>query len=214
VKSNVHITVRRDGQLVEHRLGHNIWTDPGREFLAQMLGYASLNPDVPIITNRITQLGFGIGSIKQHIPLIADAPPLSVSYQSGTDPNHTDGHSYDAAIPVEPLITTLERPVRLSGGELPYPGESGDRWLTSTDAYQTMTFVTPTTSTFIFTIYPASGDILYGSFIEVPISEIGLFYSSLSPTGIPYNRLVAYYPFDSILLTSATQLDVQWTVEF
>lgn len=126
MKPNVFIAVRKNGRVVEQRAGHNVWVKNGREYLARSITEASAEE------RGLKHIAFGIGGVKQILPYIADIPPMSVSYPAGYYPAVTNGHQYNHFIPVSPLIQTLERPVRISGGTNPYGSAApGDVWFTS-----------------------------------------------------------------------------------
>jgi len=122
---NVFITVRENGRVTARRSGHNTWVDQGREYLAQLVTLGSTEE------RGIKHIAFGIGGVKQGMPYIADAPPMSVAYPSGFPPATTNGHQYNHSFPINPLIETLERPVRISGNSQPYGFPPvGDIWFT------------------------------------------------------------------------------------
>jgi hypothetical protein len=122
---NVFIFLRERGRLVDYREGHNVWVDQGREYLAQSI------TDVSAEERGVKHIAFGIGGYKQRLPTIADAPPMSQAYPAGQDPNGTNGHQYRDDYPINPLIRTLERPVRISGNSQPYgSADPGDVWFT------------------------------------------------------------------------------------
>jgi hypothetical protein len=131
MNANVLILVREKGRLVDYREGHNVWVVQGREYLAKVITLASFDPDVPIDERGVKHIAFGIGGHKQSLPAIADSPPMSLAYPAGYDPHATNGHAYRADYPINPLIQTLERPVRISGSSQPYtPAPIGDIWFT------------------------------------------------------------------------------------
>lgn len=158
-------------------------------------------------------MGFGIGGNRQTIPS-AVAPPLSVSYPSGSDPNATTGDEYKREFPSDPLITSLERPVRISGGSLAYPGDPADVWLVQDPNFVSYVPM-PGVMSFHGVVNAAAGDMLYGPFTEMPLSEVGLFLSD-SNVNNAFNagKLVAYYSFDTILLNPNTKMELVWTVSF
>jgi hypothetical protein len=219
MNANVFIDVRRSGVLVDHREGHNIWVDVGCTYLSNLVSYTSYDPEVAADDRRIHSMQFGIGSEKQSMPEIADASPLSDSYPVANDPNITDGHSYKRDYIIHPPVTTLERPVRVSGGIAAYPGEEGDLWYFSgsTPPNFVTVGVEAGEATFRSTIDTDAGHIIYSAFTEVPISEVGLFLSGLdenAPYPVDPTYLVAYWSFSSILLVPGMLLDVTWKVGF
>lgn len=201
VKQNLNLTLRERGKIVARREGHNIWTNVGREYLARLIAYQSLNPDVPEAPpgeNRIKYMGIGIGGTRQVAPAVANSSPISPPYV-GTN-TQTD---------LDPTVTTIERPVRISGSDTAYPGIAGDLWLGQIQA--PATHDTPTQVTFkrVFT----QTEVSYGSFLSVPLSEIGLFIGSADPE-LYQNTFVAYDTFDTLSKTVAFELEVDWTIRF
>lgn len=171
----------------EHR-GSNIWVNNGRSYLRDLISYASFSPLTTFEDRRIRYLGFGIGGDRQVQPAIANNPPMSADYP-GTN-LQTD---------IFPTTEFIERPVQITAGvwlkELPiptYPRQGAVRWVqqfTETD----------------FT--------LAGTYLVVPISEVGLFLSDANPA-VNNSALVAYDTFDSIALTANMRLKASWTVDF
>jgi hypothetical protein len=197
-KSNLHLTVRERGKIVARRAGHNIWLDLGREYLASLLAYRSMNPLAPERDDRIRYMGLGIGGTRQVALGVANAPPLAGAYPGSNLQNDTT-----------PSVTRLERPVRISGSGDPYPGRAGDAWLAEVQA--PAGHVVPTQVTFkrLFTQL----DVSYPPFLSVPLSEIGLL-TSAADAGSFANTLVAYDTFDTLSKTDAFELEVDWTVRF
>ena len=104
VRNNLRITARERGKIAARREGHNIWLDLGREYLASLIALASYSPDTPERNDRVKYMGFGIGGTRQVAPGVANTAPLVVAYPGTNAQTDTD-----------PLVTTLERPVRVSG---------------------------------------------------------------------------------------------------
>lgn len=167
----------------------------------------------PLETRRIKYMGFGIGGVKQSSSTVF-AAPLNTSYPPGSDPAATTGSEYNSEYPLAPLITSLERPVRISGGSTPYPGDPGDVWLVQAPQFSSYVLGTDTLL-FVGKVDAAGGEILYGPFSGMPLSEVGLFLSDASLAS-PYNagKLVAYHSFGTISLTPGIQLELIWTVSF
>lgn len=214
MKDNVLIKIFERGKLIGTRSGHNIWLDHGRAYLASMIGYATLGPDVPEVNDRIRYMELGIGGNKQALLPMANSPPLSVSYQVGADPNATSGNEYNTAYPIYPPITTLERPVRITGGVAPYPGVPSDNWLIDTpNLFFTHTALSELTVHAI--VDGSAGHIVYSSFLQMPLCEAGLVLDEVGAgMHIPYSPVAAYYTFDTILLTPTVKLEFIWTVRF
>jgi hypothetical protein len=131
MKPNVFIFVREKGRLVHYHEGHNVWVDQGREYLTKLITFSSFDPDVPAEPYRaVKHIAFGIGGV--YSSGVADLPPMSLAYPAGYDQHATDGHQYNIYFPVQPLIETLERPIRISGNSQPYnfPPTPTDVWFT------------------------------------------------------------------------------------
>jgi hypothetical protein len=199
VKQNIKLLMRERGKIVARREGHNIWTNVGSEFLAELVALASYTPsDTPFRDDRIKYMGLGIGGSAQKALDTANNPPISPPY-TGTN---SQGDS-------DPAVTTLERPVRVTGSEVAYPGQSGDAWLGLIGTADPNTVPTQVTFRRTFT----SIEINYGSLVSVPLSEIGLFTSIADPENYQ-NLVVAYHTFDTLMKTSAFSLEVIWTIRF
>lgn len=311
--ANVHINLLKDGEIVDTRVGHNVWVDVGREYLARMISYDSPNlstiegsvnlvagfpvfnnetfviryghiagvvetevnvgtpansaallatinsqlagivatlggsngivftsttpvtlelvwgsalsllgvvpqrvaptgmTTTPLENRRICYMGFGIGSILQTTP-IAFAAPYSTDYPAGSDPNTTSGNEYDKEFPTNPPVTSLERPVRITGGTAAYPGDPGDVWLVETPKFANFE-VTNGVMKFHAIVDATAGDMVYGPYTEVPLSEVGLFLSGADVNdAFNENELVAYYSFGTILLSAGFILELVWTI--
>jgi hypothetical protein len=209
VKSNLRLTLRERGKIRARRQGHNIWVNLGREWLATLIDYTALPspPTVlPVTTEedrRVRYMGLGIGGNRQLNLAIANSAPMSTHYPGTNAQTDTD-----------PTVTLLERPVRLSsvGSPVPPPYSATDVWLGQVVAPAVHNTATSTTFTRLFT----TGEISYGPFLSVPLSEIGLFLHNNSPTyiNLPNNTFIAYDTFDTLLKTSAFALEVDWTIRF
>ncbi len=199
-RNEVRVEKRENGK-TEQRLGHNVWTGLGRAHLARLV--AEGGPD-----ERPQFLRLGVGG--RHSQPLSWVGELGDAYPPGRDPLGTDGHTYDTRFPVE--ISTLERPVRVSGGDSAYPGAAGDLWAT---AGKTLALDTDLLAlTYVFRLSGAQGDLSYAPFSFVPLTEIGL---ALADTDVeqPYEPLVAYFGFPAITVTPLTEeLTVEWRVRF
>lgn len=197
VKSNVFITARERGKIVERREGHNIFLDSGREWLSQLIAYLSFSPDTYENDARIRYMGFGIGGTRQIAPDFADTSPLTDYTPIGSF-TQTD---------TDPTLTTIERPVRVSGGS---GGSSpGDLWVGQVQAPATHDTVGSTTFRRLFT----SLEVSYSPYNSVPLSEVGLLLSDVDPN-FRNNIIVAYDTFDTLSKTSSVELEVVWTLRF
>lgn len=207
VRSNLIITARERGKIVARRVGHNIWLNLGREYLAQLICYQAYlpAPPQPVRNDRIMYMAVGIGGNRQLALSVANSDPLLTAYPGTNAQTDTD-----------PTITTLERPVRLTGGFAPYPGSGGDVWLGKVVAPPT--WVPATSATFDYTV--TQTQVSYDPFLTVPLSEVMLFTSNADPSQPPLASLsnqntgVAYDTFDTISKTDAFDLEISWTVRF
>lgn len=203
VRSNLSIVARDRGKIVARRDGHNIWLDLGREYLAQLIAYSSFGPLTTERDDRIRYMGVGIGGNRQVAPSVANASPLG----GGAPPNAYAGTN--SQNDTDPAVTVLERPVRISGSTVPYPGQAGDAWLAQVQAPAEHPTATQTTFRRVFT----STDVSYGIYLTVPLSEIALFTGAADP-GVYNNTAIAYDTFDTLSKTNAFELEVAWTIRF
>jgi hypothetical protein len=212
VRDNVHIDVYERGKRKTQRSGHNVWVEYGNQYLSEVIAYALMTPLTSVRDDRIQYMGFGIGGRSQSDPS-ADAAPFSTVYPAGSDPHASDGHAYRKDYPIYPPITTLERPVRFSGGSGGgYPSSPSEFWLVSDPSFYT-THLSPTSATFHAVLDGSAGDVLNGFFTYMPLSEVGLF-TSAADVHQPFNPLVAYFNFDTFQLTADTIVELVWEVRF
>lgn len=202
MRDNVTIKVYEHGELVEVRTGHNVWVDKGREYLASMVGYSSHDPDVPEATARVRYLGVGIGSAAQALQGMVTSPPISSSYPVPVAPNSTTGFDFVKEYPLNPEITTLERPVQISSGV----------WLVD-DPNLFFTHITPYELTVHAIVDGTAGDVVFGGLTQMPLSEAALFLNSASKSA-ELNEVVAYYSFGTIQFSSNVRLEFIWSVGF
>jgi len=199
VRSNLSLTLRERGKIVARREGHNIWLNTGRQYLAELLAYASFGPDTPQRNDRIKFMGLGIGGTRQLAAATADTYPLTDYVPVGAF-TQTD---------IDPMVTKIERPVRVSGatgGPAPL-----DAWLSRIGASPSWATIFEVTFSCAFT--PAQ--INYAIYNTVPLSEVGLFTSLADPKQ-PSNigAMVAYDTFDTLSKTLSVELEVLWTIKF
>lgn len=215
-RSNLCLTVRERGKLRSRRKGHNIWVNLGREFLAQLIGYASYTGPTgnPERDDRIRYIGLGIGGNRQLALGVANASPLG----GGSAPNHYAGTNTQNDTTAS--VSVMERPVRVSWAGLtptasPYDPVD-DIW-----AGQVAPVSHPTSGstkfTRLFTETELNGVSSY--YPTVPLSEVALFpgaYDVHLPSNAsnPTNTFVAYDTFDTISKTVGVTLQVDWTIEF
>lgn len=196
VKSNLELTMRERGKIVDRRVGHNIFLNLGREWLARLITYQTFGPDVPEEDQRVKYMGLGIGGTQQ---LISPVPsPVGTTYTGTNSQTDTDA-----------TVTTLERPVRISGSSTAYPGIAGDAWVGQVQAPAGHPIATQTVFRRVFT----QTEVSYAPFLSVPLSEVGLFLSGSDPENYQ-NTMIAYDTFDTISKTVAFELEVVWTIRF
>lgn len=201
---NVVIEHFQNGELVETRIKHNVWTEHGRVYLSRIC-----SDDGYFEQSRIKYMGFGIGG--KHAGTPAFGATMNSYYPAGSDPNATVGNKYDPQNYLGPFISSLERPVRVSGSTSPYSSALGtDVWLSGPVAvwYRDINSVS-----FKLSVDCTGGDYVYGAISMLPVSEAGLFLGS-ADVNEPFNAPVAYVSFDSMYLTAVSQYTVTWTVRF
>jgi len=213
MKNNVVIKHYKKRQLVEVRELHNIWTSVGHTYLAEMVSLTSLDPDVPIRSDRLKYFALGMGGTRGGVSV---DPTVAATYPAGSDPNATAGNEYNVAFPGYPPITTLELPVKRTGGATAYPGAPSDEWLFGpTEGVFTTRYEDDISLTLHAPIDTSGGDItgIWGPVHVVPITEAALL-TSAADVNTAYNEVLAYISFDSIYLDDDTQLEFVWTVRF
>lgn len=173
-------------KVYEHR-GNNIWVNNGATYLRDLITYSSFSPLTTTEDRRIRYFGFGIGGNRQTQPSIANSPPMSVDYP-GT--NLQDD--------VTLAVSQLERPVRVSG----------------TDWLQQLAIPDfPQIGSVHWSHQFSVADFNDGTYLSVPLSEIGLFLTDADPTADD-NELVAYDTFEAISKTDVMTIKVDWTVTY
>lgn len=214
--NNVFINVYENGELITQREGHNVWVDRGRQYLAEMVGYQEYTVPTPERSDRIRYMGLGIGGNRQTRLDLANAVPLVTAYPAGYDPLATTGNTYRKEYPINPLITSLERPIRITGGTNPYASAVGtDEWLIDDPQ-----LFTTHQSLYEVTLHGfvdcGAGEVIYGPWSEMPLSEMALFTSESGAVdkNTPYSLAVAYFSFDTILLNSKSYVEFIWRVRF
>ena len=199
VKSNLILTARDRGKIVARREGHNIWLNLGREYLASLLCYTSYGPDTPERDDRIKYMGLGIGGTRQLQPSIANSSPMTPAYAGSNLQTDTN-----------PAVTSLERPVRVSGASDSFPyANPANVWLGAVQV--PVSHPTATQSLFKRVFSPT--DVSYAPFLTVPLSEVALFSGSASPS-LYNNTAVAYDTFDTLSKTNAFSLEIDWSIRF
>lgn len=237
MKPNVRIVVRERGKIAAIREGHNTWTQHGSQYLSQLISLSSMDPDVGETAARIKYIGFGIGGVGQRQLSMVQSAPWSTVFAPGLDPETTTGNQYNSAQPFSPLVSTLERPVPITAvtGPTPaYPATLNWRTLAFDAAETRQPIGHPdvvvggvqqsdylyTTSYFAQFQQGVNGSYYYihepyvtGGFVQMPLSEAGLFLNTASLT-TAYEPVVAYITFDTVQITRDTDLSIEWDVRF
>jgi hypothetical protein len=196
VKSNLRITMRERGKIMARREGHNIWLELGNEYIAQLIAFQSFGPDTPVRNDRVKYMGLGIGGTKQIALPTANSAPISPPY---TGTNLQDD--------VTPIVTHIERPVRISGSTSAYPGLAGDQWVGQIQAPPDLS----TSGDVVFRRVFTEEEVSYGPFLIVPVSEVMLFTSSADPENYQ-NTGIAYDTIATLAKTSASAIEIEWTI--
>lgn len=191
-----------DGQVAEHHRSHNIITNTGRQFMAEVITAQSFAGASFVRHNNevVRYIGFGIGGSRQ-TNSSAGAPPLSSSYPGVNTQTDTDV-----------TVATVERPVQVTSAPL---------WMREVVTPGSFTGAPITGTRFITTF--SQTDINFGAFSSVPLSEIGLYKSgadSSLPNGTlgaypgSAGHLIAYDTFNPIEKTGLFSIQVRWEWRF
>lgn len=206
VKSNVRLVARERGKIIAVREAHNIFLDVGREWMTRLTSYATLpaagvapGVDDPAENYRLRYMGFGIGSTSQIFPSgLFTAAPLddygATFEQSGDDPE----------------VFRLETPVAIGATVDPAPN---DRiWLGQLATPPTYPAVGQVRYSRILT----AGEVTYGPFAMVPISEVALFTAAAAYNVMPVDAgaMVFYHSFTPMPKTNAADIEVLWTLRY
>lgn len=208
VSWNLDIILSDENGVVDRRRSrrtHNIVTNTGRQFLAEVITPSALGPGTFTRTDNscVRYIGFGIGGSRQTNPA-AIISPFSDAYPAGYGGTNTQTD-------IDVTVDTLERPVLASSGP--------DVWMKEISAPGT--FDTALETTFIATFTQLELNI--GAFTAVPLSEIGLYKSSADPSlpnggaGAypgPGGHLIAYDTFNDFQKSGSFNIQVRWTWRF
>ena len=197
---NIEIDVRERGKIVQRERTHNIVTNIGRQFLAEVI---VSDVPAPTITRHqdtvVRYCGWGIGGNRQVSPSISDNPPFSTDYPGVNTQTDTDL-----------TVSGLQRPVRVTAAPL---------WMREIAAPATF----PSATSVRFVTSFSETDLNYGGYTSVPLSEIGLFSSAADPS-LPNGAsgvypgagglILAYDTFNTINKTGLFSIEVRWEFRF
>lgn len=197
--TNIELDVRERGKIVRRERTHNIVTNIGRQFLAEVIVSDVAAPSITRHQNTVIRyIGFGIGGSRQNSS-IANNPPFSVDYPGSNTQTDTDL-----------TVTGLQRPVRVTAAPL---------WMREIVAPSTF----PTATSVRFTAIFSETDINYGGYASVPLSEIGLYTSAADPS-LPNGAsgaypgagglMAAYDTFNTIHKSGIFSIEVRWEFRF
>lgn len=188
-------------------------TQTGREWFARLIAIQVMGgspaADTPQRADRIRYMGLGMGSVDA--TAAAQAAVFLAAYPPGSDPQGTNGQSYQVEDPTGPLITALERPVRRTGTQDPYNAAPGtDVWL-----YGDLlpTFPDSQAVSFVVDVDATGGELIYGTFPTMPISEAALM-TDTGNVNTPFSEAVFYADFATIDLTTTSTVRFTWTIRF
>lgn len=215
LQSNVYLSLinPRTGQTVARRHSHNIFINYGRDWIAHLIGLASV--DTPFRSDRVKYVGVGIGGAQQTFASADIRDPAKHNHPGFPDVWPTGAGSGDPGqTHTDPAVTGLEWPVLVDVGEY-YKIISQDH-----------TF--PSTGVIRFTTVFGEAELSYGGVTNVPISEIGLFTQRIDSdlggqttppvvwSGQSYveKAMVAYNQFPSLPKTTGFVLQVDWELRF
>jgi hypothetical protein len=207
-----NVTIRHfvRGNLKEQVHAHNTMTAHGRTWLSKLVGYLNYAALLTETEDRVCGMMVGVGGV--HADPSSFLGDLGTAYPAGSDPNATDGKSYRHEYAIEPAIGTMERPARIAGGVLPYPGAPTDSWKVS-DFYTA--HKNGQNVTCCGAIDCTAGELVYAPFTSVPLTELGLFTSETQIlSNDPYNPIVAYVNFTPVVLTASSYVEIEWELNF
>lgn len=198
-------------KVVEERESHNIFVNYGRDWIAHLTALATTGPDTFEREDRIRYMAVGIGGQSQLI----DYTTLHGTYPGyAQDWGGVGGATPPLQTDTDPTVVGLEWPVLVNN-----LGEYYD------DISAPATY--PDTGVVRFTSVFGVGEVSFGAYTSVPLSEIGLFTQGIDtlPAGtqtppilygaLPVTKyMVAYNTFDTLSKTSAFVLQVDWELRF
>lgn len=204
VKYNIELIARERGKIKRRHQSHNIFLNLGREWLSNLICYATLPagdppPATPVTTledRRIRYVSVGIGGSYGGT---ADAT-LNTHYPGTNVQTDTD-----------PAVLRLERPVRFTSpipaSPVEPPYDAADVWVGQLQAPPEK----PTTYSSRLIRVLSETDVSYGPFLTVPISEVMLHLNGID-INAPDNTGIAYDAFAPFPKTSAVAIELRWTL--
>lgn len=200
VESNVRVSLLDlRGNLLDKRESHNVLTNNGAAWLAQLVSSASYatDPPTPNTAARVKYIGLGCGGILQ------------------------TGAGFFASQSALVTVVGLEDPVAYTGVG------AGATFLKTADAQAQNPIYFPTSRRVRFIVDVLETEMSYvgnkayksqvGVETVVPISEAGLYLSSANTTGQDptlENALVAYDVFSPMPVTPNNRIRVEWELRF
>lgn len=195
-KVNVELIFRRRGKIVAQVEGHNIWTNLGREYLADRVQDLS--------AAYVMYMGLGIGGDEQTVDVSSSYPALDATYPGQNVFSDDDG-----------TLSTLERPVAITVGVWMVPVVFSQP--VATIAQQTHTFGVADVN--LGGSYPAIPLSEAGLYLSTEIPGADPYMGGTAPGYIGGARLLqqrvcAYHTFGSQTKTAATTVEVRWQLRF
>ena len=208
---NVKIAIYDGGNLVGHRISHNVMTNTGRAWLSKIVGASGYEETFPTPhrQEKIQYMGFGCGGALQTDTRFSRTQTELVTVFAIEDPVP---FSVNANSPSEK--TYLKQVDPQLDNTLYFPGDYRTRFIVDV-AETEISFAASVT---------AKSNVTVGT--HVPISEAGLYLSSAKPnftTGSTVaseqdptgaNEMVAYNIFDPIVVTPNVTLRIEWELRF
>jgi len=197
--TNIELDVRERGKIVRRERTHNIVTNIGRQFLAEVISSSTAEPTITREQDEVVRyIGFGIGGSRQ-VSSLAGSAPYSTDYPGSNTQTDTDL-----------TVTGLQRPVMVTSDPL---------YMREIAAPNTF----PTATSVRFTAVFSETDINFGSYASVPLSEIGLYTSAADPS-LPNGAagaypgagglMIAYDTFNTIHKSGVFSIEVRWEFRF
>lgn len=202
IESNVRISTQKDGRVLDVRESHNVLTNTGRRWMAQLLGssdYTNPNALPSHTTEKVMYMGLGCGGSLQTDVRFARFQSALVT------------------------VTSLEDPVSFKQNNVQYWLKKVNNQVLNGTYFPG--FPNGTITKFVLEISESNlafanntayrSNTVVGT--QVPISEAGLYLSSAqTQIQVPTNdnKLVAYDIFSPIIVTPNVTLKIEWELRF